>query len=151
MTAAGLSINGLAAATRRLDPNGKGVKPATIGFVVSKGKSAREGLGDEAAELIAAALHAPVESLFETDDAFLLASESTSTPGEQMPTPNDPWVTGKQLAAHLGKSEHWVYMQRRKYADTSTPLPCRLVGRTPRYQISAVEAWLDEVYGAVAA
>lgn len=153
MRAAGLSINGLAAATRTLDPTGKGVKPATIGFMVSQGKSGRDGIGDDAGQLLARALGAPVEVLFESDDEFCSVTESTSTPGEQiMSASAEPWVSTEQLADHLGKSPNWVRAMRRQYPKGQpNAFPWRPVGRTPRYQRSAVEAWLDEVFGAVAA
>jgi hypothetical protein len=64
MTEAGLSIPDLAARTRELDPEGKGLSPAFIGFYVSTGTSARETISTRSASLIARAVDHPVDSLF---------------------------------------------------------------------------------------
>lgn len=68
MKAAGLSIPGLAEATRRVDPAGKGVSPSTVGHITGRGRTARERCELETAWLVAEALHqetnAPLQDLF---------------------------------------------------------------------------------------
>lgn len=61
---AGLSIPKLAARTKEIDPEGKGISQALIGFAVSEGVSGREPVSDHAAHLMAAGLDAPLEELF---------------------------------------------------------------------------------------
>lgn len=73
MDRAGMSGPDLAAATRRVDPNGKGVSPAVIGFLAGSGKSARDRCRIGTAWLIATALDLPLQSLFS------MPSTSTST------------------------------------------------------------------------
>lgn len=67
MREAGLSIPKLAAKTREIDEEGKGLSPALIGFAVSTGSSAREEISDRAAQLMADALGTPVHDLFGSD------------------------------------------------------------------------------------
>ena len=64
MTEAGLSIPLLAARTRQVDEDGKGLSPALIGFYVTTGSSAREAISARAAHLIARAVDRPVNDLF---------------------------------------------------------------------------------------
>lgn len=68
MTRAGLTIPELAKATRRVDPDGKGVSPSTVGRLVGQGKTARERCEMETAWFVAEALHketnAPLQDLF---------------------------------------------------------------------------------------
>lgn len=61
---AGLSIPLLAKRTREIDPEGKGLSPALIGFYTSTGASGRESISDNAARLIAAGVDSPTEELF---------------------------------------------------------------------------------------
>lgn len=63
MEAAGLSIPALARATAEID--GYGISPATVGAYVAKGTSGREKPRKRTADLIAAALHKPVDEFFE--------------------------------------------------------------------------------------
>ena len=53
-----------------------------------------------------------------------------------IPFPREPWVTKKQLAAHLGYSTRWVELQVRK------GMPRAPFAGPMRFKISAVEAWL---------
>lgn len=68
MARAGLSIPALAEATKKVDPTGKGVSPATVGRLVGQGKTARERCELETAWFVAEALHeetnAPLQDLF---------------------------------------------------------------------------------------
>jgi hypothetical protein len=50
----------------------------------------------------------------------------------------EPWVTKRQLAAHLRVTPRWVELQQRD------GLPHLRMGRMNRYRISAGEAWLRE-------
>ena len=61
---AGLSIPRLAERTREIDPEGKGLSQALIGFYTSTGASGRESISDHAAELLAAGVNSPTEELF---------------------------------------------------------------------------------------
>jgi hypothetical protein len=64
MTKAGLSIEQLAAKTREADPAGWGIKPSTIGHMVSTGKSGRHRFADRSCDLVARALDQPITDLF---------------------------------------------------------------------------------------
>lgn len=64
MQQAGLSIERLAEKTREADPAGYGIKPATIGHMVSSGTSGRESFTNRSCDLVARALGKPVEDLF---------------------------------------------------------------------------------------
>lgn len=64
MTDAGLSIEKLAQRTREVDPAGYGIRPATIGHMVSQGSSGRESFTQRSCDLVAHALGVPVERLF---------------------------------------------------------------------------------------
>jgi excisionase family DNA binding protein len=50
----------------------------------------------------------------------------------------EPWCTKQELAEHLGFSVRWVELRVRE------GMPARRMGRRLRFQVSAVEAWLDE-------
>ncbi|NUS78442.1 MAG: XRE family transcriptional regulator [Streptomyces sp.] len=68
MARAGLSIPSLAEATKRVDPDGKGVSPATVGRLAGQGKTARDRCEWTTAWFVAEALHretnAPLQDLF---------------------------------------------------------------------------------------
>lgn len=68
MARAGLSIPALAEATKKVDPAGKGVSPATVGRLVGQGKTARTPCELKTAWFVAEALHeetnAPLQDLF---------------------------------------------------------------------------------------
>jgi hypothetical protein len=131
MRAAGLTIPGLAEATRRADPNGAGISQSMIGFLVSTGKSAREECSDRAAELISTALDKPITSLFWGDLSVVV--DSTSTPrGEMQTTMPDagpePLMTAKELLRYLRKSESWLDTEIRE--ERIKPI---YVGRSRRF------------------
>lgn len=68
MARAGLSIPGLAEATKEVDPAGKGISAATVGRIAGQGKTARDPCEERTAWLVAEALHrktnAPLQDLF---------------------------------------------------------------------------------------
>ncbi|WP_445524746.1 hypothetical protein [Streptomyces cyslabdanicus] len=113
MEAAELDIPRLAAKTKEVDPDGAGLSKALVGFIVGKGKTAREECSDRAAELIAAALDREVAALFETP-VFML-SESTSTGGSEMAERRKPLpeqlMDQRELARFLRKSMSWIDSQ----------------------------------------
>ncbi|MGW1015648.1 XRE family transcriptional regulator [Streptomyces niveus] len=61
---AGLSIPRLAARTKEIDPDDRGLSQALVGFYVSDGASGRESVSTRTAELMAAGLDSPIEELF---------------------------------------------------------------------------------------
>lgn len=155
MKHAGLDIKTLAAKTAEVDPEGRGVGKTLIGYMVGTGKSAREVHSDRAAMLIAEALAVPVDRLFTAED-LRMAPESASTWRMQITMPEsaplEPLVDVKALNAVIGKSETWVWRQRRAYPlSHETPFPVHYVGRTPKYRPSEVLAWNALVYAPVAA
>jgi predicted DNA-binding transcriptional regulator AlpA len=142
MSAAGLSIPRLAAETKRIDPDG-GLSAALVGFIAGAGSSAREECSDRAALLIAEALGAPVDSLFEAD---LIAAPSTSTSteraSEDVPTVTvlEPMVTVAELAGLIRKSRSWVYERIRDREVNGFPV--EYAGNSPRFDYGAVRAWM---------
>jgi hypothetical protein len=68
MARAGLSGPELAAATKDVDPRGRGISPSTIGRIAGRGKTARDSCELTTAWVIAEALHrrtnAPLQDLF---------------------------------------------------------------------------------------
>ncbi|MEU0671303.1 XRE family transcriptional regulator [Streptomyces sp. NPDC006172] len=76
MARAGLSIPALAEATRRVDPDGKGVSAATVGRLAGQGKTARENCELRTAWLVADALH--TETCSPLQDLFAMPAPSTS-------------------------------------------------------------------------
>ena len=157
MEAAGLSGPNLAAATKAVDPEGKGISPAMVGFITGGGKSAREECSERAADLIALVLGKPTSRFFETDDDVAADLESTSTPREQMQMrPNEQQVEGlvdlATLSRLIGKSKSWIYEQRIAHPRGSEhPFPIRYAGQSPRFRFSEVLAWMDDVFSPIAA
>ncbi|WP_405554259.1 XRE family transcriptional regulator [Streptomyces sp. NBC_01171] len=76
MDRAGLSIPALAEATKRVDPAGKGVSPATVGHLVGQGKTARDNCELRTAWLVTEALHR--ETSTPLQDLFAMPTGSTS-------------------------------------------------------------------------
>ncbi|MFI6103222.1 helix-turn-helix domain-containing protein [Streptomyces sp. NPDC051310] len=64
MATAGLSIERLAEKTKQADPAGYGIKPSTIGHMVSTGPSGRDRFEDRSCDLVARALEEPIDKLF---------------------------------------------------------------------------------------
>lgn len=77
MERAGLSGPELAKATKRVDPTGKGVSPATVGRITGKGKTARQRCELETAWFVAVALHRETNAPLQ--DLFAMPTPSTST------------------------------------------------------------------------
>ncbi|MFC1410355.1 helix-turn-helix transcriptional regulator [Streptacidiphilus sp. N1-12] len=162
MAAAGLKIDALAAATKAVDPAGRGVGRATIGFVVATGASARERMSDRAATLLADALGAPVERLFAPDDISMPAEyASTSRTGttgavetgtarktRRAPRSSaEPLLTLAEEAELIGRSKSWFYEMRRLYPRAhATPFPIHYAGKSPRFIHSEVVAWMDAAF-----
>lgn len=141
MAEAGLSIPALARATAEVDPEGRGLSQASVGQMVSTGKSGRDRFSERAAELVAGALERPVA-------AFFAAEGSTSTRKTPRPTVVDmhePMVTKARLAELIGKHPSWIDDQRRAYRDSETPFPTHYAGASPRFIYAEVIAWLDAV------
>ena len=49
----------------------------------------------------------------------------------------EPWLSKKQVAAHLGFSTRWVELRIRD------GLPSKLIGGQRRFRLSEVEAWIE--------
>lgn len=64
MESAGLSGPDLAEATKRVDPDGKGVSPATIGRLTGRGKTARDACELKTAWFVAEVLNEPIHWFF---------------------------------------------------------------------------------------
>lgn len=64
MATRGLTGPALSAATKRLDPDGRGISPALVGRLTGQGKTARERCRQRTADLIAEALECDVLDLF---------------------------------------------------------------------------------------
>lgn len=144
MEAAELDIPRLAARTKRIDPEGKGISGSYVGFIVGRGKSAREECSDRAAELIAAALDREVDDLFETP--VLMLAESTSTRGSGMPKRQkrppalpERLMDQHELSEFLRKSMSWIDAQIRDARDRGELWPGLIyVGTSRRFDPHAV-------------
>jgi len=77
MERAGLTIEALAEATKDVDPDGKGVSPAAVGFLTSRGKSGRKNCEWTTAWFVAEALHRKTNAPLQ--DLFAMPTDSTST------------------------------------------------------------------------
>lgn len=77
MERAGLTIEELAQATKEVDPAGKGISPATVGRLTSRGKSARTNCELSTAWFVAEALHKETNAPLQ--DLFAMPTDSTST------------------------------------------------------------------------
>lgn len=145
--AAGLDIPHLAARTKELDPTGKGLSPAYVGFIVGTGKTAREETSDRAAGLIAQALDREVDAFFET--VFLTLSESTSTRVPRIDSSQKSAATDlperlldqRELASFLRKSMSWIDRQIKEAEQAGHIWPGLIyVGRSRRFDPRAVLA-----------
>jgi hypothetical protein len=87
MTSAGLSIPRLAAATKVVDPLGRGVSRSAIGVLVSQGKSARDRCRLRTAWLIADALATPLQALFDMPEASTSTKERSTDERDRPPAP----------------------------------------------------------------
>ncbi|MFF1756178.1 XRE family transcriptional regulator [Streptomyces sp. NPDC058266] len=87
MKAAGLSITGLADATRKVDPKGKGVSSSTVGRIAGRGKTSRDPCDWRTAWVIAEALHertpAPLQDLFAMPSHLTVTVERSRSDAEE--------------------------------------------------------------------
>ncbi|WP_432111117.1 hypothetical protein [Streptomyces sp. YPW6] len=152
--AAGLDIPHLAARTKELDPTGRGLSPAYVGFIAGTGKSAREDCSERAADLIAQALDQEVDTLFET--VFLTVVKSTSPRRSEIaesggsaarkaaPLP-EQLLDQRELSAYLRKSPSWIDAQIKAARDAGRQWPgLHYVGRSRRFDPRAVLDGLRE-------
>ncbi|MEU1141835.1 hypothetical protein ABZ392_34005 [Streptomyces sp. NPDC005885] len=142
MEAAGLDISRLAAKTKDVDPQGDGLSRALVGFIVGKGKTAREECSDHAAGLIAAALDKEIDTLFAVGSVFL-TPRSTSTRRSQIverrPELPDQLMDQRQLAKFLRKSSSWIDKQIQLAAESGSLWPGLIyVGSSRRFDPHAV-------------
>lgn len=86
MARAGLSGPELAEATKRVDPTGKGVSPATVGRITGQGKTARDSCEWTTAWIVAEALHKETNAPLQ--DLFAMPTPSTSTIERSTPDAN---------------------------------------------------------------
>ncbi len=77
MDRANLTIEELAEATKEVDPDGKGISPATVGRLTSRGKSGRDRCELATAWVVAGALHRRTNAPLQ--DLFTMPPRSTST------------------------------------------------------------------------
>ncbi|MEU3096591.1 hypothetical protein ABZ690_17785 [Streptomyces sp. NPDC006967] len=153
MKAAGLDIPSLAAKTKDVDPAGEGLSRSLVGFIVGKGKTAREDCSDRAAELIAKALDKEVDDLF--DAPAFTPDESTSTRrpqilGQRQPPLPEQLLNQEELAEFLRKSPSWIDAQitdAKRHGETWPGL--FYVGRSRRFDPRAVLAGLQRQHAAV--
>lgn len=75
MATAGMSIPQLAAATRAVDPDDRGVSRSIIGALVSRGSFTRDVVRLRTAWLIATALDVPLQDLFDMPGASTSTTE----------------------------------------------------------------------------
>ncbi|MFJ4847605.1 XRE family transcriptional regulator [Streptomyces sp. NPDC088733] len=69
----GLSGPAVAAATKEIDPEGKGISAAKVGQLAGQGKTAKDRCKRHTGELVAQVLHRPLDALFS------MPTTSTST------------------------------------------------------------------------
>ncbi|MEU0199177.1 MULTISPECIES: hypothetical protein [unclassified Streptomyces] len=141
MKAAELDIPRLAAKTKDVDPIGKGLSAAYVGFIAGKGKTAREECSDRAARLIASALGREVADLFEA--SVFLTSESTSTRRSQIerrkPELPERLMDQAELSQFLRKSRSWIDKQIQEAKERGEIWPGLIyVGSSRRFDPHAV-------------
>lgn len=141
MKAAGLDIPRLAAKTREIDPEGKGLSKSLIGFIVGSGKTAREECSDRAAELISAALDEELTNLFEPVVFTLGESTSTRKPwtGETRKPLPAQLMDQRELSKFLRKAPSWIDAQIKDARERGELWPGLIyVGRSRRFDPHAV-------------
>ncbi|MFC8435179.1 hypothetical protein [Streptomyces sp. NPDC057253] len=151
MTAAELDIPRLAARTKEVDPAGQGLSRSMVGFIVGRGKSAREECSDHAAGLVAAALNREVDDLF-ADDALHLTSESTSTRRSKIesrrPELPERLMDQQELSSFLRKSMSWIDKQIQEAKERGERWPGLIyVGSSRRFDPHAVLAGMRQPVG----
>lgn len=153
MNQAGLDIKGLAARTREIDPDGRGISKTLVGYAVAQGKTGRDDFSPRASSLISDALNKPLEHLFDHDPASDMPIEYASTCAcgteSQMLSPPsvEPLLSNRELAKSLKKSLSWIYRQLREYPRGHPhPFPYHPVGKGKRFRLSDVLAWCEEIH-----
>ncbi|MGW3166940.1 hypothetical protein ACWC9Q_29600 [Streptomyces sp. NPDC001142] len=142
MRAAGLDIPRLAARTKDVDPEDKGLSASYVGFITGGGKSAREECSDRAADLIATALNRDIEDLFEA--TFPIPEESTSTRIPEIgrrrrPELPEQLMDQRELSQFLRKSMSWIDKQIQEAQARGDQWPGLIyVGRSRRFDPRAV-------------
>ncbi|MEU6222293.1 hypothetical protein [Streptomyces sp. NPDC047042] len=146
MTAAELDIPRLAARTKEVDPAGQGLSRSMIGFIVGRGKSAREECSDHAAGLVAAALDKEVHDFF-ADEPVFLTTESTSTRRSKIPSQRplpERLMDQQELSGFLRKSMSWIDRQIQEATERGEIWPGLFyVGRSRRFDPHAVLAGMQ--------
>ncbi|MEV0090384.1 hypothetical protein [Streptomyces sp. NPDC050738] len=141
MKSAGLDVSTLAAKTRSIDPDGKGLSHAYVGFISGRGTSSRETCSDRAATLIAAALDQEVTILFESIVFTLGESTSARTPRtpEHRTALPERLMDQPALAAFLRKSPSWIDAEIKAAKDAGGIWPGLIyVGSSRRFDPLAV-------------
>jgi hypothetical protein len=141
MEAAQLDIPRLAARTKEVDPDGAGLSKALVGFIVGKGKTAREECSDRAAELIAEAIGREVADLFEASICMPTQSTSTRRPkiGERRKPLPERLMDQRELAGFLRKSMSWIDKQIAEAKERNELWPGLIyVGSSRRFDPHAV-------------
>jgi hypothetical protein len=84
MRAAGLTGPELAEATRRVDPTGKGISPATVGRLAGRGKTARDECRLWTAWLMTEVLDTPIQRLFSMPTPSTSTVERSTPHGDEV-------------------------------------------------------------------
>ena len=79
----GLSLDGLSARTRQVDPEGRGVSPATIGRLTGQGRTARARCELSTAWLITEGLNARIHALFSMPTHSTVTEERSRIDAEE--------------------------------------------------------------------
>ncbi|MFB6943226.1 hypothetical protein ACFWGL_16970 [Streptomyces sp. NPDC060286] len=141
MRAAGLDIPRLAARTKDVDPEGKGLSTSYVGFITGSGKTAREECSNRAANLIATALNSDIEDLFEASAFTSEGSTSTriSKIDGRRPELPERLMDQRELAEFLRKSMSWIDKQIQEAQLAGERWPGLIyVGRSRRFDPRAV-------------
>lgn len=137
MKAAGLDVSTLAAKTKAIDPDNKGISHTYVGFITGRGTSSRETCSDRAAALIATALGKEVDDLFES--VVFTSEQSTSARRLQIVKLPEQLMDQPTLAHFLGKSMRWIDREIRAAKDDGHFWPGLIyVGTSRRFDPLAV-------------
>ncbi|MFE2930671.1 XRE family transcriptional regulator [Streptomyces sp. NPDC087769] len=79
----GLSLDGLSARTRQVDPEGRGVSPAAIGRLTGRGRTARDRCELNTAWLITEGLDARMHALFSMPTPSTVTEERSRIDAEE--------------------------------------------------------------------
>lgn len=155
MDQAGLSINALAEHTRRADPAGYGIKPATIGHMLATGASGRERFTDRSAHLVTTALSVALGrqvELFSTTPTLghshareFSSSRRKETSVPLTTAPDDQLLVNQAgLCTALDVSEWVINTRITDYPrDHPNRFPVEYIGRQRRYEVEVARAWFD--------